>query len=264
MELRRTFLGCLATITLAGLAATHLACKRDAPAQDTVRVAAASDLSVAFKDIASAYEKKTGVKVVSTFGSTGMLAKQIAEGAQYDVFFAANVSFVDEVIKAGACDAATKAPYARGRIVVWTQGEPPAKLEDLSDARFAKIAIANPEHAPYGKAAQQALEHAGVWETVKPKVVFGENVQQTMQYAQTGNVEAAIVALSLAIANEGGKFLLVDDAMHKPIDQAVVACARGGNAKGGSAFAAFVNGEGRNVMRRYGFVLPGEPAVAAP
>lgn len=235
----------------------------------TIKVAAAADLSLAFRDLGIAFEKKTGTKVVFTFGSTGNLAKQIAEGAKYDLFAAANVSFVDEVTKAGACDAATKAPYARGRIVVWTSGdakvEPPKTLADLADKRFVKIAIANPEHAPYGMAAQQALASAGVWETVKPKLVYGENVQQTLKFAQTGNVEAAIVALSLAIVVEGGKYFVVDDALHKPIDQALVVCSRGGNAQGGKDFAAFVGGaEGRDVMRRFGFVLPGESVVKAP
>ena len=126
----------------------------------------------------------------------------------------------------------TKAPYARGRIVVWTKDRAECEARRLADPRYAKIAIANPEHAPYGKAAQQALEKAGIWETVKPKLVYGENVQQTLQYAQTGNAEAAIVALSLAIVAQGGKYLLVDDSIHKPIDQAMVVCSRGGNAAG--------------------------------
>jgi molybdate transport system substrate-binding protein len=261
----RSSRGLLAALALAALGSMHAACNRDAPAtSSTIRVAAAADLAIALREVAADYEKKTGTKVVSTFGSTGMLAKQIAEGAQYDVFFAANVSFVDDVIEAQACDAATKAPYARGRIVAWSKDSVPAKLEDLADARYVKIAIANPEHAPYGRAAQQALEKLGVWESVKPKLVFGENVRQTLQYAQTGNVEAAIVAISLAIATDGGKYLLVDEALHEPIDQALVVCSRGGNANGGKAFAGFVNGEGRATMRRFGFVLPGEPAVATP
>ena len=99
------------------------------------------------------------------------------------------------------------------------------------------MAIANPEHAPYGKAAQQALESAGLWEAVKPRLVYGENIQQTLQFAQTGNAEAAIVALSLAIVTQDGKWSLVDDAGHEPIDQAMVVCNRGANRAGGAAFA---------------------------
>lgn len=263
-------------IALGAIAAVATgACKRSDPAPDpnapaaSIKVAAAADLAFAFRDLGIAFEKKTGTKVVFTFGSTGNLAKQIAEGATYDLFAAANVSYVDDVVKAGACDSATKAPYARGRIVVWTKDdakvEPPKMLNDLTDKRFVKIAIANPEHAPYGQAAQEALTAAGVWETVKPKLVYGENVQQTLQFGQTGNVEAAIVALSLAMVSEGGKWFVVDDAQHKPIDQALVVCNRGGNVQSAKDFAAFVgSGDGRSVMRKYGFLLPGESVVKAP
>lgn len=236
--------------------------KREASPGDPIKVAAASDLQFAFKAVGAAFEKKTGKKVTFTFGSTGQLAKQIAEGAPYDVFAAANVSFVDEVVKENACDGATKAMYARGRVVVWTKkGAEVAALTDLADGRFVKIAIANPEHAPYGKAAKEALESAGLWDTVKPKIVYGENISQTLQFAQTGNVEAAIAALSLAKASDEGAYMLVDDKLHKPIDQALVVCKRGVNVAVAKEFAAFVNSdEGRAIMKRFGFLLPGESA----
>ena len=236
-------------------------CGKDKPAADApIKVGAASDLQFAFKEVGAAFEKKTGKKVTFTFGSTGQLAKQISEGAPYDVFAAANVSFVDEVVKAKACDESTKAMYARGRIVVWTKdANAVAKLEDLAGAKYVKIAIANPEHAPYGKAAQQALESVALWDTLKPKIVFGENVSQTMQFAQTGNTEASIVALSLAKATTEGKYLLIDETLHKPIDQALVVCKRGVNMAVAKEFAAFVNSEeGRTIMKKFGFVLPGE------
>ena len=153
--------------------------------------------------------------------------------------------------------------YARGRIVVWTKKSAGAvgKLEDLTDPKYVKIAIANPEHAPYGRAAQQALEAAGIWEQVKPKIVFGENVQQTLQFAQTGNTEASIAALSLATVTENGAFLLIDDKLHQPIDQALVVCKHGGNAELAKQFAAFVSSpEGRAIMKKFGFLLPGENA----
>jgi molybdate transport system substrate-binding protein len=221
------------------------------------------DLAFAFKDVGAAFEQKTGRKVTFTFGSTGQLAKQISEGAPYDVFAAANVSFVDEVVEAGACDPATKAMYARGRVVIWTQksgGVAAANaVTDLTDARFVKVAIANPEHAPYGRAAKQALESAGVWDAVKPKIVYGENVQQTLQFAQTGNVEAAIAALSLAMVTKDGTYHLIDEALHEPIDQALVVCKRGTNPAIGRDFASFVSSaEGRAIMKRFGFLLPGE------
>jgi molybdenum ABC transporter molybdate-binding protein len=198
----------------------------------------------------------------------GLLAKQIREGAPFDLFAAANVSFVENVVTAGACDAATKAPYARGRIALWTKRgsvTPPAGLSDLGEARFRRIAIANPEHAPYGQAAKQALEDAGLWHAVEPRLVFGENVRQTLQFGETGNVEAAIVALALVVHDRDNPWILIDEASHRPIDQALVVCTRGSRRDGGEAFARFVSSDlGRAVMRRYGFLLPGEALVDVP
>lgn len=248
-------------------------CKKESPSDSTgaaatgpIKVAAAADLAFAFKEVGAAFTAKTGTEVKFTFGSTGQLAKQISEGAPYDVFAAANVSFVDDVVKAEACDGSTKAMYARGRIVVWTKKSggvtAPLALKDLEDARFVKIAIANPEHAPYGRAAKQALETAGIWDRVQPKIVYGENVQQTLQFAQTGNTEASIAALSLAMVTEDGAYFLIDEAMHKPIDQALVVCKRGANATVARQFTEFVSApEGRAIMKRFGFLLPGEAVV---
>jgi molybdate transport system substrate-binding protein len=239
---------------------------KTAGSKEPIKVAAASDLAFAFKEVGKEFEAKTGHPVTFTFGSTGQLAKQISEGAPYDVFAAANASFVDDVVKAEACDGATKAMYARGRIVVWSKksgGVPaPKTLAELTDPRFVKIAIANPEHAPYGKAAKQALEAAGVWDAVQPKIVFGENIQQTLKFAQTGNTEVAFAALSLALVSEDGVYFLVDEALHKPIDQALVVCKHGNSAAVGRQFAAFVSSEqGRSIMKRFGFLLPGEALV---
>jgi molybdate transport system substrate-binding protein len=204
--------------------------------------------------------------VIFSFGSTGLLEKQIAEGAPFDVFAAANVSFADDANKAGVCAADSKALYARGRIVLWTkQGTAPKTVNELTDPKYVKIAIANPEHAPYGRAAMQAFESAKVASVLKPRLVFGENVQQTLQFAQSGNAEVAVVALSLAVVSNGS-YTLVDDALHKPIDQAMVVCghdpARGKEAR---AFTAFVNSpSGRAVMKRFGFLLPGEAHARLP
>ena len=246
-------------------------CRGSKPAtkSEPLKVAAAADLSFAFKDVGDAFEKKTGQKVVFSFGSTGLLAKQIAEGAPFDVFAAANVTFVDDVVKEGACYRDSTTTYARGHIVLWTAtGAAPASLEALKGGEYAKIAIANPEHAPYGKAAQQALQSSGVWGAVKPKIVYGENVQQTLQFAQSGNADVAIVALSLATVS-GGAYTPIDPAAHDPIDQALVVCkgaaaqASGAPNEGATssarAFTAFVGSpEGHALMRRYGFILPNE------
>lgn len=229
---------------------------------EPLRIAAAADLALAFGEIKTDFEKKSGKRVEMSFGSTGLLAKQIAEGAPFDVFAAANISFVDDVVKSGACDAETKALYARGRIVVWTKDASalPKDITGLRDARYARIAIANPEHAPYGRAAQQALTKAGVWDPLRSRMVHGENVQQTQVYARTGNADAAIVALSLAVASDGA-YLPIDEKLHEPLDQALVICHGGIRAKTNEAhaFVDYVGSpDGRAVMRRYGFLLPGE------
>jgi molybdate transport system substrate-binding protein len=247
------------------LAATSVAVgcgSDDEHAAAPVRVAAAADLTLAFEELGRAFERETGQTVTFSFGSTGLLARQLREGAPFDVFAAANASFVDDVVAAGACDGATKAPYARGRIVVWTRRgavAPPRAFSDLADARFRRIAIANPEHAPYGRAARQALERAGIFDAVEPRLVLGENVRQAFQFAETGNVDAAIVARALVVNDSEGPSLLVDESLHQPIDQALVVCNRGDSRAGGEELARFVSSEpGRAVMRRYGFLLPSE------
>ena len=233
-----------------------------------LRVAAAADLALAFKEVGAAYQKQTGDKVIFSFGSTGLLERQIAEGAPFDLFAAANVSFANDAIQSGACTAEGKQLYARGRIVVWwrrdAKVEPPRTIADLADKRFIKVAIANPAHAPYGQAARQALQKAGVWPQTGSKLVFGENVQQTLQFAQSGNAEAAIVALSLAVIADGG-YLLIPESLHQPIDQELVVCGKdAARRRRARAFADFVNAPaGRAIMKRYGFLLPGETHTAS-
>jgi molybdate transport system substrate-binding protein len=243
-------------------------CKDEAAAPEPALVAAAADLSLAFEELGRSFEQQTGQRVSFTFGSTGLLAQQLREGAPYDVFAAANVSFVDQVIHADACDAASKARYARGRIAVWTKAtglRPPASLAELAEARFVRVAIANPEHAPYGQAAREALQKLGIWSQLQPKLVLGDNVRQTFQFAESGNVEAAVVALALVIHDRNDPWLLVDETLHRPIDQALVVCRHGKNQKVGRRFAEFVNSPpGRAVMQRYGFLLPGERLTQAP
>lgn len=225
-----------------------------------LQVAAAADLALAFEELGRTYEAKHGVKPVFQFGSTGLLAKQIGEGAPFSLFAAANESFVKEVVTKGKCDGATERRYARGRIVVWAPKgtEPPKQLSDLSDPRYKRIAIANPEHAPYGKAAKQALEAAGLYDAVKDRLVLGENVRATLQFAQTGNVDVAIIALSLANTAEGGATLEIDQALYQPLEQALVVCGTGASAEAARAFADFVlSAQGQETLSRYGFAPPG-------
>jgi molybdate transport system substrate-binding protein len=198
-----------------------------------------------------------------SFGATGLLAKQIAEGAPFDVFAAANLSFVDDAIKAGACEADTKAIYAEGRIVLWTKGAaglPLASLADLARPEIVHVAIANPDHAPYGKAAKEALVKSGVWDAIEKKIVYGENVQQTLQFAQSGNADVAIVALSLATVS-GGHATPIDPSLHAPLKQAHRRVPRRARSRTGpwsrtrGEFAAFVaSTEGRAILSRHGFV----------
>lgn len=229
----------------------------------TVRVAAASDLTRAFGELGKEFKARTGITPEFTFGSSGLLAKQIEQGAPYFLYASANKAFAEQVVKAGRCDAATARLYARGRVVVWTAGGKPAPvtLEDLAKPEFKRIAIANPEHAPYGVAAKQALEKVGVWSKIADRIVLAENVQATMLYAKNGDADAAVVALSLAVVTDGGAFLKIDPALHEPLDQQLVVCGNGKEADAARQFADFLSSrEGREVMTRYGFILPEDKA----
>lgn len=244
-----------------------LGCSSAKP-ERTVRVAAAADLARAFEELGKAFEAKTRITPVFQFDSSGLLAKRIDQGAPYYLFASAGKMYIDDVVKNGKCDPASVRPYARGRIVVWCPNgiQAPTSLADLADPRFRRIAIANPDHAPYGNAARQALQKAGVWDKVVDRVKYGENVQATMQFAKTGSVDAAIVALSLAVVADGGTFLPIEQTEYDPLDQQLVVCGSGAEADAARQLADFINSpEGREVMTRYGFLLPTEqPPTAKP
>lgn len=233
-----------------------LGCTRAPSPAPTIRVAAASDLTQAFEQQGRAFEQATGTAVTFSFGSSGLLAKQLREGAPFDVFAAANVAFADEAVAAGACDGATKQVWVRGRIALWSKAGAPS-LEALADERFHRVAIANPAHAPYGLAAKQALTKANLWSALEPRLVLAENVRQALQFAETGNADAAIVALSLVVKDQAHPWVLIDDALHAPLDQALVVCTRGANREGGAAFTRFVtSAPGLKVMSGFGFSEP--------
>lgn len=226
-------------------------------------VAAAADLTPAFQEIGKLFEEQTGVKVVFNFGSTGQLAQQIERGAPFDLFYAANKAFIEELSDKGLVIPDTMEIYAQGRITLWTRHDSslkPERVEDLVDPVYRRIAIANPEHAPYGQAAKEALERAGVWDTVQPRLVFGENVAQTLTLADTGNVDVAIVALSLSIQGNGN-WTLIPAELHPdhPLLQMAAVIAGAPREREARQFIAFVNGsEGHAIMKKYGFILPGE------
>ena len=224
-------------------------------------VAAAADLAPAFQEIGPIFERATGIGVVFNFGSSGMLARQIENGAPMDVFAAANIDFLDGLGRLGLIIPDTRTLYARGRITIWTRQDSPLridKLEDLTRRDVRKVAIANPAHAPYGAAAKQALQSAGVWDQVQGKCVFGEDVRQTLQYAATDNVDVAIVALSLSVQSDG-RWTLIPAELHRPLDQALAVLRSTPQEEHARRFTAFINGsQGRPIMRKYGFILPGE------
>ncbi len=227
----------------------------------TLTVSAAADLTPAFEELGELFRNESGIKVTFNFGSTGQLTQQIEQGAPVDLLAAANVSFVEELERENLILPDTKALYAQGRITLWTREDSPIKLErveDLAKPEVQRIAIANPEHAPYGEAARQALQSAGIWERVSSRLVFGENISQTLQYAETGNVDAAIVALSLSV-NSTGRWVLISDQLHKPLNQALAVIRGTRHEPEARRFASFINSaQGRPIMRKYGFILPGE------
>jgi molybdate transport system substrate-binding protein len=227
----------------------------------SLTVFAAADLTFAFREIAPRFEKATGARVTLVFGSTGNFAHQIRQGGPADVFFAADQSFVDALIADGALLRETRTLYAQGRIVLATSrsfGPKLTELRGLLDPRVRHVAIANPLHAPYGRAAEQALRHARLWDGLRAKLVFGENIRHTLQIVQTGAAEAGIVALSVADVPEID-WVRIDAAAHAPLDQAAAVVRRSPRPELGLAFIQFVNGaEGRLIMKRFGFMLPGE------
>jgi molybdate transport system substrate-binding protein len=252
-------------IAWASALALLVACRRKPP--EPLHVAAAADLAHAFSEISPAFTAQTPSDLKLTVGATGLLARQIIQGAPFDLFLAANTAYVEQVVKAGACDGATQFEYARGRLVIWVKGNGGAQLDlaALRDARFAHIAIANPEHAPYGMAAREALKRAGTWDQVSARLVYGENVQQTLELAQSGNADVAIVGLSLALGTTGGSWSLIDEASYTPIEQSLVVCKHGTNAAGARRLVDFLKAPaGRAILAKYGFTLPGEAAPKAP
>lgn len=230
-------------------------------------VAAASDLAPAFEELGQLFEHHTGIKVIFNFSSTGTLAKQIQNGLPVDLFAAANVAFVEELEKRDLILADSKATYAVGRITLWVRPDSPLRierLEDLTRPDIRHIAIANPEHAPYGMAAREALQQLKLWEPLQAKLVLGENVRQALQYAETGNADVSITALSLSLQSRG-RWTLVPEALHKPLEQALAVIKNSRHQNEARQFALFINSaQGRPVMQKYGFLLPDEIAAPAP
>jgi molybdate transport system substrate-binding protein len=239
--------------------------QHDARAQrQEIRIAAAADLKFAMEELTEKFEKQSGTKMKVTYGSSGNFFSQIQNGAPFDLFFSADMEYPKKLEAAGLAEAGSLYEYAIGRIVIWTPAD--AKVDvskhgwkTLLDASVEKIAIANPDHAPYGRAAVTALQNAGIYESVKSKLVYGENVSQAAQFVQSGNAQAGIVAMSLAVspAMREGKRWEIPAEMHPAIEQGAVVLKGGKNKEAARAFLEFVkSGAGRAILAKYGFAFP--------
>lgn len=227
-------------------------------------IAAAADLQAAFPELAAAYEKKTGRKVRVSFGSSGNFFAQIQNGAPFDLFFSADIDYPQRLETAGLSKPGSMYVYAIGKIVVWRPDTAGLNfeslgLEALKDPRIKHIAIANPAHAPYGRAAKAAMEKAGVWDVVKDKIVLGENVSQAAQFVETGNAQVGIIALALTRSSRWpvGKPWLIPQNLYPKLEQAAIVLRSSKNAAAAEEFLAVLRSEeGLAIMRRFGFEPP--------
>jgi molybdate transport system substrate-binding protein len=227
----------------------------------SLTIFAASDAVPALRQLIPQFEQAAHAKVVLVSGSTGTLAQQIRNGAPADLFFAANDTAVDDLAKAGTIQLGARVVYARGRLVLAAlkSRREITTLANLSAADIRRVAIANPAHAPYGLAAEQALRAAGLWGAVRPKLVYGESVQQAMQFLQSGSADAALVARSLAGQQPDLAWTLVDASLYAPLNQTAVVLDRSAHSGLAASFLELVKGPfGHKVLRSFGFLIPGE------
>lgn len=226
-----------------------------------ITVAAAASLTNAFKEVGAAFEKANNCTVTFSFGATGTLSEQIKNGAPFDVFAAADESTIEKLDKEGQLVSDTKQPYAVGRLGIATLKSSNIEIktiEDLLKPEIKKIAIANIETAPYGMAAKQAMEKAGLWDKLEPKLVYGKNISDTLALVTTGNAEAGFISLSLK-DDQKLNFGLIDSKMHEPIRQAIAVTKNAKEEELGRKFIEFVkSSEGQKIMSKYGFEAPEE------
>jgi molybdate transport system substrate-binding protein len=247
------------------IAAAACAAAGRASAQAPLRVAAASDLQVALPEIARQFERDTGQAVALTFGSSGNLATQIENGAPFDVFLSADIDYPRRLERAGVAERGSLYEYATGRLALWTRRDSGVDvsrgLAVLAEPRVRRIAIANPAHAPYGRAALAALRHEHLDAQVRSKLVLGENISQAAQFAHSGNADVGLIALSLAIGptlKDAGSYVEIPAAFHPPIEQAaVVVAASKRKALAASFVAALKQPPTIERLRAHGFTAPG-------
>lgn len=235
-------------------------------AQD-ISVAAAADLQFAMQDVAARFEKETGEKVTISYGSSGNFYQQLQNGAPFDVFFSADLGYAKKLEAAGLTQPGSYYEYAQGKIVIWTREQSKVDLSAGMKALLApsvtKIAIANPQHAPYGRAAVDAMQKAGVYEKVKDKLVLGENISQTASFVVSGSADVGIVALSLALSpnmKDTGRYVEVPTSTYQPIKQACVILKSSKNKEVALRFLSFVKSPATaEILERYGFGVPSQP-----
>ena len=256
---------CLAAV----LGSSVLALAGAAPvrAQVVPVVVAAADLQFALPEVAKAFTKETKREVKLAFGSSGNFFRQIQQGGPFQMFLSADEQFVLDLAAKGLT-VGDGTLYARGHIVVIAPLGSPLKVDGelaglkaaLADGRIKKFAIANPEHAPYGRRAEEALRHAGLWVEIQGRLVFGENVAQAAQFATSGAAQGGIIAYSHALSPNVaklGSYALITEEWHQPLNQRMVLLKGAGETA--RSFYEFMRGaSARAIMRRYGFALPGE------
>lgn len=250
-------------IALAVLLFAFPACRKTAKPEHTeapeIIVAAAANLTDAFQELSQQFTTHAGTKVVLSFGGTADLAKQIENGAPFDVFAAADVVHVDALEQKGLLAPGTRALYARGSLVLWVPAGSNIKIEGLADLQrkdVDRIAIAKPDVAPYGQAAVETLRAANLWDAIEPKVVYGMNVSQVKQFVSSGNAEVGFLPRSLVKPGEG-KSIEVDERLHHPIDQAIAVIKASTKQDTARKFTEFVlSPEGQVLLEKYGYKKP--------
>ncbi|SPP64187.1 molybdate ABC transporter substrate-binding protein [Nitrospira lenta] len=231
---------------------------------EDITIAAASDLNFAFKELIAEYEKSTDTHVKLSLGSSGNFYAQIQNGAPFDLYFSADIGYPRKLEEAGLTVPGSLYRYAVGRIVLWagtaSRLDVSKGFDILRDPSIRKIAIANPKHAPYGRAAVAAMESFKVYESVKDKLILGENISQAAQFIESGACEIGVIALSLAVApamSGKGVYWDVPIEAYPPLEQGAVILKQSKNPEAARRFLEFLQGsQGQDIMRRYGFMLP--------
>ena len=230
------------------------------PADDSqLTVAAAANLTEAFAEIGPRFTDKTGIRVIFSFGATADLAKQIENGAPFDVFASADSEHVDQLERKDLLTPGTRAIYARGRLVMWLPPNSNLKAEHIQDitaGQFERIAIAKPDVAPYGRATVESLRALAIWSAIEGKVIYAQNVSQAKQYTATGNAEVAFIPLALVKPGEGN-YLEVSDELHQPINQALGVMKESPKQSQAWRFVDFLlSAEGRDLLMKKGYSAP--------